>query len=147
MSRTDDLRNRGATDRTGGGGAFVRWPKDDRHVWIEGEVRELWESEYGPAVSLRVSAVDGVVAGGGEGSPARDIIPGEEVNVGLNYASLKDAVRPEDVGTKLHFAFEGWGETKSGDNFRRFAVLEVPSPAPAGGGGAPVSEPDDSLPF
>lgn len=153
MSRTDDLRNQGARDRTGGGGPFVKWPKDARHVWVEGTVTDLWEGEYGLAATIRVGDVNGVEAGGGDG-PTRPVEIGDEVNVGLNYASLKDSVQESDIGGEFHFAFEGWGETRGGDKFRRFAVLEISPPprreperetAPSGGG--PVSAPDDDLPF
>jgi len=133
MSRTEELRNQGATDRTAGGGAFVKWPSGDTPAWIEGEVREVWESEYGPAVTLVVSGCENIVLGGGD-IPE----PGTTVNIGLNYASLQNAVKDGDVGRVLHVAFEGWGETKAGEAFRRFAVLEVPANEPPS---------DDDVPF
>jgi len=133
MSRTEELRHQGATDRTAGAGGFVKWPKSDTYAWIEGEVRQVWESEYGPAVTLLVRDCEEIVLGGGN-TPE----PGTPVNIGLNYVSLQNAVKDDDVGRVLHFAFEGWGETQAGEAFRRFAVLEVP---------ADHGPSDDAIPF
>jgi hypothetical protein len=155
MSRTEELRRGGATERGGGGGGapFVRWP--DSYAFIEGRVINVWTGKYGDTATLHVTgASPGLQAGGktedGE-KYARKVTPGTEVNVGLNYASLQGTISAADQGAHFHIAFEGWGETKKGDRFRMFAVLETPGDKAAVGAdppdyGAPPHD-DDDLPF
>lgn len=132
MSRTDQLRRGGARERGGGGGGapFVKWP--DRYSWVEGRVVTTWEGKYGLSATVEVTVVsDGLQAKGKteDGEPfIRPITPGVEVNVGLNYATLEGTIKPDDEGKYFHVAFEGWGETKNGDRYRVFAVLEVDAP-------------------
>lgn len=166
MSRTDDLRQRGARDRTGGGGGapFVHW--GDSSAWVEGDVKEIWSSQYGPNVTMTVQArSNGLQAKVSDdtGKYMEDVEPGAEVNIGLNHAALEGTVTEADIGKRMHIAFEGWGESqKTGNRFRRFAVLEVPDPAtgqlrdevPSAPEEPPVEEPvggsdspDDDLPF
>ena len=79
------------------------------------------------------------------------VVPDSEINVGLNYASLQDTITRDDVGSDFHIAFDGWGETKKGDRFRMFAVLELGDDATlsvSDNGDVPFpTDDDDSLPF
>lgn len=161
MSRTDDLRQRGARDRIGGGGGapFVDWPRQPP-AWVEGRVLRLWETKYGIAVTIKVQARSNGLQYKGkdeDGNPVNGSVePSQEVNVGLNYAALRDSVTETDIGVAMHFAFESWGESKaSGNHYRNFAVLELPDPASSD---SPPVEPetvpgehgpsnDDGLPF
>ena len=131
MSRTEDLRRGGASERTGGSGGgppFVKWGED--YDWVEGEVLDLWEGKYGVSAKLRVvGASEGLEAKGKDedGTPyTAEVESGMDVNVGLNYSTLEDAIVPADKGKIFHIAFEGWQAAKDGGNrYRVFAVLEM----------------------
>lgn len=158
MSRTDDLRRGGARERGGGGGApFVKF--GDSYAWVEGHVTGFWTGKYGEVATLTVTnASAGLEAVGKDedGEKYRVAVEtGMEANVGLNNAALEGRILESDRGKHFHVAFEGWGETKDGQNFRQFAVLEIPpdesdadrgpiypeNPARVGGGpGAPGAE-------
>lgn len=136
-NRTDELRNRGARDRTGEQYPFISWPgsKNDpmgeySYAFLEGRVERLWTGTYGLVATLTVTGVSaglrGVI-GSGDDRQETDIAVGETVNVGLKLAALAGTISEKDVGTEFHIAFSGWGESKGGDRFRQFAVLEVPS--------------------
>lgn len=160
MSRTDDLRQGGARERggSGGGAPFVKWP--DTYAWVEGDVVDVWEGKYGLSATLNVtnaSAPAPDAKGRTEDGEqyVRPITPGAEINVGLNYSTLEGTITKDDVGKHFHVAFEGWGEAKSGDRYRVFAVLEVPHEGEGATPGENVDrygepEPetsDSSLPF
>jgi hypothetical protein len=128
VSRTDELRRGGARERSGGGGdPFVKF--GDEYSWVEGTVSGFWTGKYGDVATLTVGAAStGLEAVGKdeEGNEFRTRVePGMLANVGLNNAALEGRVSENDKGKTLHFAFEGWGETRSGQRFRQFAVLEL----------------------
>ena len=132
MSRTDDLRQGGATDLTGeggGGGApFVKWPTDTPYAYVEGELLKIWEGKYGKTATIKVSdRSEGLIAKGKdeEGEPYSTTPKiGDEVNVGLNLAALEGRLTDDHIGQQVHIAFEGWAESKAGDTtYRLFTVL------------------------
>jgi len=116
MTRTEELIQRGAEVRgkAGSNGApFVKWPEEE-YAFLEGVVKELWEGLHGLNAVIELSDSSDYL--GIQGT----------VNVGLDKAALKDKITPEDVGSKFHIAFEGWGEGKaSGNPFRMFTVLRM----------------------
>lgn len=134
MSRTDDLRGRGARDRTSGGGGapFIKW--GDNYEWVEGTVESVWQTQYGPAVTLMVTnATPGVQVQGKDedGDSYGGVVKqSEEVNVGLNNKMLEDSITQQDVGGHFHIAFEGWQEPKKAgaNRYRVFTVLEIEPP-------------------
>lgn len=160
MSRTDELRGRGARDRTGGGGGapFVDW-KVQPPAWIEGRVMKLWESQYGPNVTIEVKACSRGLQAKDKDEDGRDlrveVEPGMEVNIGLNYAALEGTVHDEDYGAVLHFAYEeDVRSQRTGNTYKKFAVLEVPDLHRNPDAGNPVASnagynapADDDLPF
>ena len=139
MSRTEDLARSGATSIGGGGGgaSFVKW--DDEYAWVEGRVREIWESQYGKVALLEVAAASDTLRSmetDDEGNKKLVVVPaGGEINVSLNYAGLK-GINAGHITATIHIAFEGWGETKAGQRFRAFRVLEMNA---AEGGDAPIT--------
>jgi len=166
VNRTDELAGAGAKPLggSGDGAPFVKWGDD--YAWVEGKVLNLWTGQYGE--NARVSVTDyseQLRAKHDKDTPAVNVTQGMEVNVGLNYAAL-EGIGPEQVGAVVHVAFEGWGETRAGNNFRMFKVYEItpselkpepeqqepkpdyPEPV-AVGPGAPGSEqpPLDDIPF
>lgn len=174
MSRTDDLRGKGARDRTGGGGGgapFVRW--GDEYEWIEGTVESVWQTQYGAAIELKITATSTGVQTEGKDEDGRKVQGrvrvGEEVNIGLNNKMLEGAITQEDLGGQFHVAFEGWQEPKKAgaNRYRVFTVLDItrkheqpaarsaegiePWPddeeVPADTGARAGSAPDDDLPF
>ncbi len=162
MSRTDDIRQGGASDRTGSGGGapFVKWPKDKNYAWVEGRVKKIWNGRFGPSATLEVSsASDGLVAKGKNESgeeTVSDVRAGEEVNVGLNSSALQDTLDQDDVGENVHIAFEGWVEAKgSGNAYRLFTVLVLDERGGVGeetvgasvGEAGPGHPDNDDLPF
>ncbi len=127
-NRTDELVKGGARPRTGNQYPFVTWP--DTYVFIEGKVERIWEGKYGEVAELLVSGVskDLKAALGVETERVETGIDvGEVVNLGLGYATLDGVITEKDIGSELHVSFAGWSESKSGQRFRQFAVLEVPS--------------------
>ena len=128
MSRTEDLARSGATSIGGGGGgaSFVKW--DDEYAWVEGRVREIWESQYGKVALLEVTAASDtlrVTDKDDEGNKTSvGVVAGDDLNVSLNYAGLK-GINAGHITATIHIAFEGWGETKAGQRFRAFRVLEI----------------------
>lgn len=130
MSRTDDLRKGGARERGGSGGAgFVKWGDD--YTWLEGQVVGSFKTEYGLAVTVRVTKlhergvhVKGKDEDGREFEDRANV--GDEVNIGTQSASLNGKITADDVGKHIHVAFEGWGESKGGRKFRAFTVIEMP---------------------
>ena len=160
MSRTDELRIAGATERggstngtsSGGFTPFVRWPSEE-YAWVEGVVVELWEGKYGDNVKLKVTEAEPELTAKGEDGDI-PILPDQELNVGLSSASLKDTVTEDDIGKRIHIAFQGWKESPtSGHRYRVFTVLPIPEPEDYGTESAlselavaPSTE-DDELPF
>ena len=124
--RTDELLRDGAK-QLGSQAAvpFVRWP--DVCAYLEGRVLEIWEGSFGPVCHLKVSECENLVGISGKGADQveHELQPGMEVNLGLSYAGLK-TIAEEQVGKILHVAFEDWGETRDGNRFRLFQVLEMP---------------------
>ena len=59
-----------------------------------------------------------------------EIETAQTFNVGLNLASLADAILPSQIGSRVHIAFEEWGQTKDGTPFRNFTVLGLNSDGP-----------------
>tara|TARA_R110000824_G_scaffold314492_1_gene501335 strand:+ start:250 stop:705 length:456 start_codon:yes stop_codon:yes gene_type:complete len=102
---------------------FVSWPPEGP-AWIEGNVRELWEGQYGKNATM---VITGCSAGlGGKDSPAFEI--GGRANVGLSSASLRDTIDETHIdGPVVHVGFLGWAESKEGNRYRRFTVLAVAS--------------------
>lgn len=149
MSRTDQLRRGGARERGGGGGGapFVVW--GDHYAWLEGVVESVWQTQYGPAVTMKVTNTGGdslrTKGKNEDGQETRGTVAvGEEVNVGLNNKMLEGAITQDDEGAHVHVAFEGWQEPKGAgaNRYRVFAVLEM-EPADARavpGENAPTTE-------
>ena len=104
---------------------FVRW--QDAYAYLEGLVLEIWEGTYGPVCRLRLSECENLLGISGKGADRVEhrLEPGMEVNLGLTYAGLK-TIDEERIGKMLHVAFEHWGETRDGNPFRSFRVLELP---------------------
>ncbi len=136
MSRTDELRKDG-NERAGSGGPggapFVRWSDD--YSWLEGEVTGSFNTKYGLAVTMMVQNVhDGLGTQGLDEEGNRyegSVRAGDEVNVGMGSATLKDKITAEDVGEVFHIAFEGWEDPKGGSNrYRQFVVVELGEHAP-----------------
>lgn len=130
VSRTDDLRASGASERGGSvsGAPFVKWGDD--YSWLEGEVIGTFKTKYGLAATFRVTSVSdyGLNTQGRdeEGNNFQDSVrSGEEVNVGMGSATLQDKITEEDVGKSFHIAFEGWEAPKGGNRYRCFAVVEL----------------------
>ena len=125
--RTDELLESGAKELDGQQKApFVRWP--EVYAYVEGRVLQIWEGTYGLVCRLRLErASENVEVVSGKDSDQTDqrLQPGMEVNLGLSYAGLK-TIDDERVGKRLHVAFEHWGETRDGNRFRSFRVLELP---------------------
>ena len=161
MSRTDELRASGAVARTkevsGDGSSepvpYVKWA--DEYAYVEGQVKELWDSPkgYGESVSIELtSCSDNLV--GKLGTEIVAISPGGRVNVGLGSATLQGTITAADVqqGKHFHIAFMRWQEPANGNRYRVFAVLEVAAPEAEEQGivalKVPAVEPDDDpLPF
>ena len=133
VSRTDDLRKGGATERVGSGGGsgapFVKWSDD--YAWFEGVVTGTFETKYGLAATIDVQSVceDGLDMQGRDedGNQFKESVrAGEAVNLGLNSATLEGKITPEDKGNAYHVAFEGWENPRGGGNrYRLFAVVEL----------------------
>ena len=160
MSRTDEIRGKGK-ERAGSGGSggapFVRW--GDSYAWIEGQVTGSFETKYGLAATLKVSATGGAtleVQGQDEDGNKYDgqLKVGQEVNVGTQSATLAGKITKDDVGKSFHVAFEGWEQGKQ-NKYRVFVVVEItgaraapPSDAPPPDRWKGEPEPrDDGLPF
>ena len=118
VSRTDDLRQGGAQDRTGGGGSgapFVKWQDD--YAWVEGKLDKIWAGKYGDSATITVSgATSGLVTKGKDedGNVVMDYVrAGDVVNVGLNSSALEDRLSSDDVGENVHIAFEGCQEPQN----------------------------------
>jgi hypothetical protein len=162
MSRTDDLRSSGAVARTkevSGDdsmepAAYIKW--GDEYAWVEGQVKELWDSPkgYGESVSVILTSCSDDL----EGKLGTEIVAinaGERVNVGLGSATLQGTITEADVqqGKYFHVAFMRWQEPANGNRYRVFTVLEVAPPEAEEQGivalKVPVveSEDDDGLPF
>ncbi len=129
--RTDELLRDGAK-QLGSQAAvpFVRWP--DAYAYLEGRVLEIWEGSFGPVCRLRLCECENLVGISGKGAEKveHELQPGMEVNLGLSYAGLK-TIDEKRVGKILHVAFEHWGETRDGNPFRSFRVLELPDDSTA----------------
>ena len=161
MSKVDEYIKAGAVRRNGptngesDGGSleptpFIKWPQSDR-AYVTGEVTGLWSGAYGENVTIRVTEHSPGLEGDAMGVRA-SVSVGQEVNVGLNPATLKETVSEADKGKVICVAFDGWKEpAKAGGNrYRLFTVLEIPG-APAVADtpvvNTPAEEADDSLPF
>lgn len=128
MSRTETLRQGGARERGGSGGApFVKW--GDAYAWVEGKIVGFWTGQFGDNVTLEVAAASDNLEMAGkdeDGNPYRvKVEAGVEANVGLNSATLEGTIKPEDRGKHFHIAFEGWDTNKREQRYRMFAVLEL----------------------
>ena len=158
MTRTDELRHGGARSLGGGTRApFVVW--GDEYSWVEGRVVELWDGKHGAVARFRVTAASPNLRaqlGSDQEAVVERVESGQDVNVGLGYASLEGAIDDSQIGAVVHVAFERWEKTKSGQRFRQFTVLEIePAPArdhapeavPDDYDDFPSGEPDDDLPF
>lgn len=158
VSRTDDMREQGARSvgRSGGSAPFVKWGDD--YAWIEGTISDFWEGEYGRVARIDVSnASDNLEAQMDAESAREPVEAGDHVNLGLAYATL-DPITDDYLGAKVHVAFVEWGETKRGQNFRNFEILELeraperrsdrPEPEPQSDEDRPsASVTDDDIPF
>ena len=149
VSRTDDFRQGGASDRTGSGGGggapFIKWPKGADYAWVEGEVLNIWEGKFGDSVTLKITAHSKALVAKGRGEDGEEVMSrptvGDEVNVGLNSSALQDTLSRDDKGKVAHIAFEGWEESKGGNQYRLFTVLLMEDRAPSSDNGATESEP------
>lgn len=130
VSRTDDLRAGGSSERGGSvsGAPFVKWSDD--YSWLEGEVMGTFKTKYGLAATFSVQRV----SDNGLNTQGRDedgnnlsgsVRSGEEVNVGMGSATLEGKITEVDVGKSFHVAFEGWEAPKGGNRYRCFAVVEL----------------------
>ncbi len=161
MSRTEDLKGRGAKTIGGVGGSapFVKWT--DEYAWIEGLVTGFWEGEYGRVARMKVTNTSGNIEGQMSADEPRAAIEiGDEINLGLGSAAL-DCVTDDYQGSTIHVAFIEWGKTKGGQDFRSFDVLEIeagaqhsapdsrpPDPAPSDSAGPrDAGVKDDDIPF
>ena len=159
MSRTDELREAGASDRTGGGGGghpFVKWPKDKEYAFVEGRLTKIWTGKYGDTAVIDIAQHSDGLAVKGRDEEGNEITTsptaGDTVNVGLNSASLKDTLSQDDVGSDVHIAFEGWEESKGGNTYRLFTVLVMGGRKVAQVGGSSdgpdgIEYESDTLPF
>lgn len=135
-SRTEEAR-KGGQERggsSGGGAPFVRW--GEKYAWLEGKMTGSFETKYGLAATLEVTALGGAPLEfqgkdeeGTEYSGRLEV--GKEVNVGTQAATLKDKITKDDVGKSFHVAFEGWEQGKQ-NKYRVFVVVEITERAPAG---------------
>lgn len=159
MSRTDELRASGAVARTkdvSEGGStepapYIRWADD--YAWVEGQVKELWDSPkgYGESVAMALTSCSDNLTGK-LGTEIVTIKGSERVNVGLAAATLKGTITAADVQQAKHFhvAFMRWQEPANGNRYRVFAVLEVAPPEAQEQGIVAVKVPEveeDALPF
>ena len=134
MSRTNDLKKKGASERTGtgagGGPPFVRWPES--YAWIEGTVTDFWSHrKYGDVAVFEVTGCSAGLEAKGRTEDGENYViqvePRTTVSVGLGYAALAGRIEEADKGGHFHVAFEGWEMPEDGDNrYRVFTVLEVP---------------------
>lgn len=162
MSRTDDVRGEGRErGGSGGGSPFVRWGDD--YTWLEGRMVGSFQTKYGLAVTLEVSAVhDGGLEAQGRDDDGENyttaVRSGMKVNVGTQSAALAGKITEEDGGKSFHIAFEGWEHPQGGNRYRVFTVIELtererePAASAAGppslaGEPWPDDEPDSDLPF
>ena len=128
MSRTDEARGRGKERGGSGGGApFIKWP--ETYTWVEGKVVGSFETKYGLAVTLKVSAIhdSGLEAHGKDDDGKEYTQPvsvGEQVNLGTQAATLRDKITKEDEGKSFHVAFEGWAQGME-NKYRAFTVVEL----------------------
>lgn len=131
MSRTDELKRGGATDRTGSGGGvpFVKWDED--YAWVEGDVKNVWTGQYGDSATMEVTNVSPGLRFKGKDEDGREVQGavkvGDEINVGLNSAALEGTITKDDQGKSFHVAFEGWQEPKrvGANRYRVFTVLDI----------------------
>ncbi len=134
MTRTEELIGSGAHNLSGGEGhPFIKWGQ--RYGFVEGEVRRIWTGVYGRVAEILLSDFGGdihaLIGSKSEGDQEKvEIREGETFNVGLNLASLEDAVLPSQVGKGIHIAFVEWSQTKDGTDFRQFTVLGLNSGGP-----------------
>ena len=154
VSRTDDLRAGGASERGGSvsGAPFVKW--GDEYTWLEGEVTGTFKTKYGLAATFKVHRV----CDNGLSTQGRDedgnhlqgsVRAGEEVNIGMGSATLEDKITEEDVGKNFHVSFSGLEAPKGGNRYRLFAVVELTDRPQRSGEGleqretVPASDPGD----
>ena len=127
MTRTNDLIGSGAQNLSGGEShPFIKW--SNSYGFIEGEVRRIWTGVYGRVAEILLSDFGGELHAeiGTKTEKERiELETGRTFNVGLNLASLEDAVLPSQVGKGIHIAFVEWGKTKDGTDFRQFTVLSL----------------------
>ena len=132
VSRTDDLRAGGASERAGSGGSggapFVKWGDD--YGWVEGKITGTFKTKYGLAGTMMVGSVcDGGLETQGvddEGNRFQGTVRvGANVNIGLGMATLEDKITQEDKGKSFHVAFEGWEHPQGGSRYRIFTVVEL----------------------
>ena len=130
--RTDELRRDGAKPLGGEPGVpFVHWPNE--YAYVEGTVLEFWTGAFGRVCQLRIqdhSAGLTSTSGKGEDQIEVPLNTGMEINLGLSYAGLR-VIEDRLAGKTIHIAFQGWGETRDGNRFRRFSVLVLPDDEPA----------------
>lgn len=130
-TRTEELVGKGAHNLSGGEGhPFIKW--GNTYGFVEGEVRRIWTGVYGRVAEILIGDFGGdlhaLIGSKSEGDQEKvEIKKGETFNVGLNLASLEDAVLPSQVGKDIHIAFVEWSQTKDGTDFRQFTVLSLNS--------------------
>lgn len=161
MSRTDELRRGGGTERggSGGGAPFVKWGDD--YCWLEGQMTGSFSTKYGLAVTLKVTGVsDGGLTAQGKDEDGNqfteNVQAGGEVNIGTQSAALAGKITADDVGKNFHVAFEGWEQGKQ-NKYRVFTVIHMverddnhgPVTQEVGSttGEAGPGHPDSDLPF
>lgn len=134
-SRTERWKERGGRSLGGGGrgisAPFVKWPRDGSYAWLEGRVVAVWPGKYGEVATVELTALSRnlvAVEGAGEDRRRVQVGEGDMLNVGLNYSAL-EGIGPEQEDRLIHLAFTGWAESKTGDQYRAFEVLEAPEDA------------------
>lgn len=158
MSRTDELKGKGATQISGGGAdaPFLKWPEKGGkgYAYIEGKVLSMWEGQYGPVLVMTADHGEGIKATlvmeeGAEPEAVR-IEQGMVLNVGMGSTVLKGFVANMQVGHEYHIAFTGWEKSRTGNTYRMFEVLDLNAPEPENGDEyteEALEEDDSSLPF
>ncbi|MFQ5888813.1 MAG: hypothetical protein ACE5JR_02035 [Gemmatimonadota bacterium] len=144
-TRTEELLRQGVRTLSKGGKApFVKW--GDEPCWLEGRILGRWESQYGPVLRIEVMAASEnltATTGTGKEKVEYPVLPAVDVSLSLSYKALRDALANVGDGRLIHVAFEGWSETRGGNTFRNFIVLDLSEEPLSPGTPSEVGDSDD----